>query len=258
MKKYRFVILGLVIIVVLGVIFLPKILNSHEKETPNNSLLEKVTDLITKAPEPTLIKSLPIDIQPYNPKTGMAGDFLFTKKSLFFDTIYQDYGFYIPGNSENPAKNNPQPTFFAPLGTKVHSIIDGVVTNISTLYSDDYSIAMTGDNTSSPYIFELEHVINPTVKVGDKVKAGDIVAEVSDYMSFGPSGQGLVEIGLLLGGKTPKHVCPYLHLHPENKDEITNKLTRFYKDWNEYMGKEIYDLSGYTTVGCLTTEDIEG
>jgi len=252
MKKYAYLVLGLIItvvVVVVGIILLSKILNSKEKSNTNDSPIEDDT---------MLIKSLPIDIQSYNPDTRMAGDFLFTNEEFGFNSVFLDYGFYIPASSAGPGRYNPQPTFFAPIGTKVHSIVDGEVTHVSKLYSNDYSIAVESEDNSSPYVFELEHVINPTVKVGDRVKAGEVVAEVSDYMTNDPPGLGLVEIGILIGGQTPKHTCPFLYLHPDYKDEIIGKLTRFYKDWNAFTGKDIYNLSDYNTVGCLTIEEIEG
>ena len=57
---------------------------------------------------------------------------------------------------------------------------------------------MIAKSKNSNVIYELEHIINPTVKVGDKVKAGDIVAQVSDYDSRNTPGYGLVEIGILI------------------------------------------------------------
>ena len=55
------------------------------------------------------------------------------------------------------------------------------------LYSNDYSVMVQGEG--SELIFETEHVINVKVKKGDKVKTGDVIAEVSDYSAHGYNGQ---------------------------------------------------------------------
>ncbi len=204
-----------------------------------------------------LIKNLPIDISAYDEDTKMAGDMKFSNMKLEFDVMYYDYGFVIPSTELGGEKSNPQPTFIAPLGTEVKSIVDGVVIDIPTLYSNDYSI-MVAKSENSNMVYELEHVINPKVKVGDTVKAGDIVAEVSDYDSRNTPGYGLVEIGILIGGNPPHHVCPYLYLDPQNEDEIFSTLKQLYEDWNAFKGEEIYKLSDYNTIGCLSEDKIDG
>ena len=204
---------------------------------------------------PLLIKNLPIKLAPYDPSTGMAGDIKFIKDEVQFDALYMDYAFEIPASPDYPAKKNPQPTFVAPLGTKVRSMVDGKVVAIGKLYSNDYSIAVS--DGKGQYRYETEHVINPRVKVGDTVKAGDIIAEVSDLSGGAANlGLGIVEIGILKGGQSPTHICPYLYLDPTVKDKITNDLKTLYSDWNSYKGKTIYDLNDYQTIGCLSEENI--
>jgi len=202
---------------------------------------------------PLLIKSMPVKFAPYDPATGMAGDFKFTKADLQFDALYMDYAFEIPASPDYPAKRNPQPTFILPLGTKVTSMVDGEVIEITKLYSNDYSV-MVGASKESTFRYETEHVLNPIIKVGDKVKAGDVIAEVSDFSS-GNQGFGMVEMGILKGGNPPRHMCPFLYLDPAVKDKITNDLKTFYSDWNTYKGKTIYNLADYKTIGCLIEEE---
>lgn len=60
-------------------------------------------------------------------------------------------------------------------------------------------------------MFETEHVIDPLVKFGDRVTAGQRIATVSDYdRSWKAMGYGLVEIGVAynLGNDgIPWHAC---------------------------------------------------
>ena len=113
-------------------------------------------------------------------------------------------------------------------------------------------------NKITEYVYETEHVINPLVKVGDKVKAGQVIAEVSDYVTKNMPGYGVVEMGILKTGNPPLHLCPYLYLDPGVKDSIINSLDTLYEDWNKYKGKTIYNTADYEAPGCKVIREIEG
>lgn len=205
------------------------------------------------------IKSLGINLDEYDPSTGMAGDLKFTK-TIFpsgMQMLFSEYGYEVAANSAGAAKRNPQPTFIAPLGTKVMSLVDGEVVNIPKLYSDDYSIHVQG--SGSDLTFETEHVINVKVKVGDKVKAGQVIAEVSDYDAKNYDGLGLFEIGVLKSGNPPSHVCLFDYLDDSIKEKTLSQITSLKKSWEEYRGDStIYDESKNVVPGCLTRDPIEG
>lgn len=218
----------------------------------------------TKSDQPPLkLKSLGLNLDEYDPATGMAGDLKFTKSKFTsgIQLLFADYGYIIKAanSSTREDKANPQPTFIAPLGTKVRSLVDGVVFNVPTLYSGDYSVQVY-DGRDASWVYETEHVINPLVKKGDTVKAGQVVAEVSNYSAQGYDGLGLFEIGLLRGGQTPSHVCPFTYLDESIKDEMFEKLSALMKSWEEYRGDStLYpDESTYPILGCLTLEPIQG
>ena len=207
---------------------------------------------------PLKLKSMGINIDYYDSSSNKAGDFLFTKQNLQFNRLFMGYGFFIPSSSASPDKYNPQPTFILPLGTPVRSLVDGVVVNMPILWSGDYSIQVTENGKLEKWIYETEHIINPTVQIGDTVKAGQIVGEVSNFDKGTPSGFGTVEIGILKGGKAPQHVCPFAYLDPSIKQEMEKKIIAFYKDWEEYTGNQTLHDEFSNTPGCLTLEPIEG
>ncbi|TSC87934.1 MAG: Uncharacterized protein G01um101416_249 [Microgenomates group bacterium Gr01-1014_16] len=185
-------------------------------------------------------------------------DFEFIKEKLQFGKLFMEYGFYIPAGNDNPAKNNPQPTFVVPLGTPVRSTVDGIVAAIPVLWSGDFSVQVTADGKMQKWVYETEHLINPKVKVGDKVTAGQIVGEVSDFNHGAPAGFGSVEIGILKGGQKPEHVCPFAYLDDSIREETFTNLRNLFKSWEEYMGDQsLYDES-LAIPGCLTLDPIEG
>jgi hypothetical protein len=200
--------------------------------------------------EPSLkLKSIGVDFS----------DFKFTKEKLQFNRLIMGYGFVIPASPDNPSKANPQPTYILPLGTPVRSLVDGIVANMPTLWSGDISIQVTKSGQLERWVYEVEHVINPKVKVGDKVVAGQIIAEVSDFDKGAPKGFGAVEIGLLHGGGEgpPEHVCPFAYLDESIKEETFKKMDELFKSWEEYVGDST--LYGETPIpGCLTLDPIEG
>lgn len=232
--------------------------NSDSKSTSENSADSSESQ---SSKDTAKIKHLGVNLDYYDPATNKAGDFVFTKAK--FDAgiqlLFTDYGFVIKGQNTSTGqdKANPQPTFILPVGTKVHSIVDGEVSDVPQLYSGDYSVMVKAEG--SDLIFETEHVKNVKVKKGDKVKAGDVVGEVSDYDAKGYNGMGLVEIGVLQGGNPPKHLCPFDYLDESIKDETLKKIAALKKSWEEYRGDTtLYDEAKEVTPGCLTADPIEG
>lgn len=229
--------------------------NSESSKSETSSTRSK-TETKTET-EKGYIKNLGVTFGAYDPATKKAGDFDFAAGTPQFNQIFMDYGFTIPGNEAHPAKVNPQPTMYLPLGTKVTSLVDGIVQDIPKLYSNDYSVMVRVEG--SDLIFETEHVINPQVKKGDKVKAGQVIAEVSDYDTHNTPGLGLYEIGVLQGGNPPNHLCPTDYFHSSVKAELEKQITDLQKAWETYTGKpDIYNESATALPGCITKDPIEG
>lgn len=208
-------------------------------------------DKVVNLDEPPLkLKSIGVNFE----------DFKFTKAKLQFNRLFMPFGFVIPGNetSSGKDKSNPQPTFILPLHTPVRSIVDGVVAAMPIVWSGDYSIQVTKSGKLEKWVYETEHVINPKVKVGDKVTAGQIIAEVGSFGGGDPPGFGAVEIGILKGGQTPEHVCPFAYLDDSIKKETFTKMKNLFKSWEEYIGDQsLYDES-LPIPGCLTLDSIPG
>ena len=207
---------------------------------------------------PLKLKSIGFDLDYYNPATGMAGDIKFEHYNFFADEIVGIFGQHDP-RSQDPAVRNPQPTFVLAAGTKIQSLVDGVVANVKTLYSGDSTIMVTTDGTlDSNFIYETEHVINVRVKKGDHVKGGQVIAEVSPHGAPGP-GIGIVDIGILHPqGSEAGHVCPFQYMDDSIKNDINKKLTALYQSWNQYEGKQVYNPSTFVSPGCVTEDWVKG
>jgi hypothetical protein len=165
---------------------------------------------------------------------------------------------------------NPQPTFHAPLGTPVVAVVSGTVTGIPTLYSNDFSIMIASGGQGGTW--EHEHVINVRVNVGDRVTAGQQIAEVSNFECVWgrngdasdplcQSGLGLVEIGLLYGGNPPSHRCPFEPglVDPARQSDIFAQLTSARERIKVAFGNpSIFGESSWATPHCVTLSRVEG
>jgi hypothetical protein len=166
---------------------------------------------------------------------------------------------------------NPQPTFFAPLGTPVVAVVSGTVSEVAPLYSNDFSV-MIASGAKSGGIWEHEHVMNVRVGVGDTVVAGQHIGDVSDYeCSWGRNGSpddplcqshlGLVELGLLYGGASATHRCPFdpAVVSPDAQAGIFAQLDSARSRIEAAFGDaSLYDQSAWATPECVTLDRVSG
>ncbi|HSX46104.1 MAG TPA: M23 family metallopeptidase [Candidatus Saccharimonadia bacterium] len=211
------------------------------------------------------LKSIGFHIDNYDPATNHAGDMVFTHEdhdlSDVSNEILSDFGTQDPRSPNDPTKRNPQPTFILPLGTKVLSLVDGTVANIEGLYSGDSTIMVTSDgNKYGNYIYETEHIVNPIVKIGDKVKGGQVIGEVSTHGSQYHPGFGIVEIGILHpDGNRATHICPYHYLDSSIKTDVQNKILNIHKAWMDYTGlHSLYHDDTAAEPGCSSLNPVNG
>jgi len=210
-----------------------------------------------------IIENIGLEIDFYNNATNKAGDFEFDTfiypwgEEIYNHKVFYDYG-DISTNEEGVTELEPQPIFIVPLGTKVHAITSGVISDISTLYSDDYTIHVIKPENPK-WTYEHEHVINLTVEIGDKVTAGQIIAEVSDYNQWLKNdGYGVFDIGILTTENgNPVHHCPFMYLNESVKQDYFEKINALYESWEKYTdNRSLYDEDKHAIPGCITLDPI--
>jgi hypothetical protein len=254
-KKYWWIGAIILLVIVALIVFLnltkPKENSSNQNTTDNFEKNESKTNA-NNSDDPLPLKSIGFQLEAYDETTNKAGDIEFTKIPLSFDQIYSPFGQQDPRTTDT-TKVNPQPTVILPIGTKVLSLVDGIVIDVKELYSKDWTIMVASSNNSK-WIYETEHVNNPLVKKGDRVTGGQVIAEVSDYDTKNTPGFGLVEIGLLHPTESgrPSHVCPYQYLDPSIKDQVNSNLMKLYAAWEKYIGKDVYNQENFVSAGCVT------
>lgn len=237
--------------------------NNGEQSGLSNSIATRPSAQSSSNTGPLLLKSIGFNLDYYDPKTNQAGDMVFTHAdhdlSGHFHLIWSDFGTQDPRSPNDPTKRNPQPTFILPLGTKVHALVDGVVIEVKTLYSGDYTIWVArGQNAA--YIYETEHVDKPLVKIGDSVTAGQVIGEVSAHDSQHHPGFGIVEIGILHPNDSrAEHLCPFAYLDPSIKAETQKKIVALHKAWEQYLGQsDLYNDTASASAGCFSLDPVQG
>ena len=226
--------------------------------------------LTSNANIPKVIQNWGLAVDTYDSGSGMAGvmrirgvtppTFGNAADNAMYRHIFGVYGMDLKGMKE------PQIAIIAPLGTPVISMVDGTVCDLSKVWSNDYSVrvapigtpCMTGNWAT--VLFEHEHLINPMVKVGDKVKAGQQIGTVSDYnQHWKAKGFGMIEIGVFFvkkGSNKSWHACLGNYLAPAKRDSMLAVLTSVQMAWMaELSDPTLYDLGAQNPVVCLTNDD---
>lgn len=223
---------------------------------------------------PSIIESWGFDLAAYDPATRMAGVMSLAPIPFPADSMMQTpityYGAPATRPQDRPGFVDPQPTFYLPINTAVRSIITGTVCDVKKLntgYSDDYSIGVAptckpdtanGQGFGVPATWEHEHVMEPAVKVGDKVKAGQVIAKVSYYTTSSwmySAGIGLFEIGILTGTSDGRamHLCPALYFAPKMKAALLKQLADAARAYEANTGRTFYSEQTLAT-GCITDQ----
>ena len=262
MKK--FIIFGVILIALVAVaLFIfngrgSEEMGSDVNESSDNQIIEDTNNVeseeivVAENQEPVL-KNLGINIEPWDKTTKRAGDFLFENKNYVDNKIFTEFGHKIV----NPMgeKLLPEIGFNVPVGTKIVSPIDGIVTDVKFYEpSKDYIIFMKTDE-SSPWIVGFEHIYNVVVKVGDNVLVGQELAEVSP--SYGKTEFGNVEINVWTADQNITKYCPTEFLESSLKPVYQEKLNRLATDWEEFIGKNAYKQEDWVAPGCLMGKIIE-
>ena len=226
--------------------------------------------LTSNANIPKVIQNWGLAVDTYDSGSGMAGvmrirgvtppTFGNAADNAMYRHIFGVYGMDLKGMKE------PQIAIIAPLGTPVISMVDGTVCNLSKVWSNDYTVGVAPIGTPcmmgnwATVLFEHEHLINPTVKVGDKVKAGQQIGTVSDYnQHWKAKGFGMIEIGVFFvkkGSNKSWHACLGNYLAPAKRDSMLAVLTSVQMAWMaELSDPTLYDLGAQNPVVCLTNDD---
>ncbi len=192
---------------------------------------------------PPVIDSLPIHISSYNSGTGLAGDVDFTHSELgSTDKIVLEFnGILIDGGTPPGGIRLPHFTFNLPSGVDVFAMGAGTVTYVALNNNHpDYEVRIRSAENSN-YTYTYDHLLNPTVIVGDVVNGGDKIGETSNTK---------FEADIASGNTA---YCPTDLFDEAVASTLESKLTTLFSDWETYkVDTTIYDESTQHNIGCAT------
>ncbi|MDZ4260401.1 MAG: hypothetical protein U1A25_01940 [Candidatus Sungbacteria bacterium] len=203
------------------------------------------------------IEHIGVEIDFYNKQTNKAGDFVFDtftyprSSELYRTKIFHDFG-ESALKPDGIVQQAPELTYIVPLGTKVRATTDGIITHITQQPEGDTEFVIT--KPESPlWIFGYDHVINPTIKKGDRVVVGQILGEASNYDQWlRGDGYGLFEVSVVYTNTGYTGHCPFMYLDESVKQDYLNKIKALYASWEEYTGNSLlYDEDNYFMPGCV-------
>lgn len=235
-------------------------IQEDESETPQ----ETVT---TPGVIPVVPSTLPVDpnakpvlynlgvhFGPWNKQTNSAGDFRF-RKGLFDEKIFLESGAYVVGS--NGPKRIPELTFHLPEKTKIFSPVNGIVTSIQKLYSNDYAVNIQ-TSPSSNWLVTFEHLENISIAEGQSVEVGMIIGDASTF--GGVDGMAFTELVVWKGGATENDIiklCPVPLLDSSVRAELESQIIQLAKDWETYLGKNVYAEEEWPAPGCVREQMTE-
>jgi hypothetical protein len=159
-------------------------------------------------------------------------------------------GFYFFGDELPGARKNPNFEFSSlKEGTKIIAAIDGTITFIKEQSESSDKEVFLQTNENSQWIIGYDHLVNVTVKKGDKVKAGDVLGEP------GVQNNGLrrfeFQVNKKQSGGDDVHVCPTTLMSSSLKEGLEKSLSTMMQQWNTLAGFTVYEPALQTPVGCL-------
>lgn len=213
--------------------------SSTATATPTATPTPTPTPTATPAPEP-LLKNLAVSFAPYDAQTGRAGsfDFLSLQRKPFDE-------FGLNGTE-------PTFTFLTAEDAEVTAVADGYVYKVEyqSTYSD-YSILASTAKDDLTWSIDYDHIINPTVSVGDAITAGQKLGIVGTHSDIGI---GRVEIQVFGGTGTPKSYCPFNYFSSSLNATYKAKLQQLMDDYEAFNHITTYYPDSYPThTGCLAS-----
>ena len=222
---------------------------------------------------------------PYEPSTGVSGDFEFKSELqlVFFDEFGRVHSAGTPGEYDNPTFE-----YKVPRDTLVHIPINGVIDFFqfqptSSYVQDDWEL-MIKPARNSDWAVGIDHVVslscdrtsravcqNPLTVNGEEiysgmqVQAGDVIGYVGNYEDGeGGSVFGRTEISIgkyvRVGNEQQdfNNFCPTNYLHPSVKDSIQNSVNQIMASYESWSGNNnFYDESNMVAPGCWYSEIYE-
>src|SRR3989338_3138457 len=199
-----------------------------------------------------VLMNLGLNIEPLNKETNLAGDLIFSKSLVYDDgrvsgdKVLVDFG--DKGKYYQDGIGNIEYWFHVPLNTKIKAPIEGTVKIDYFEHTKDWGVSI--NTKGSDLIVSFEHLVNLMVKEGDYVAAGEFIGEAAPRNTFNNK-IAMTELAVWKGGSTIMKYCPFDYLDESLKPVYQEKLNNLATEWEEFVGKDVYEQEKWVSPGCL-------
>lgn len=263
MKKRILSILAIILISIIAVVILvtnvkkeSNGVNAYSKNEVMDNLNEAIKnnekyEEANKKKSPVL-KNLGIDIKPLDKETNLAGDLIFSKALVYDDgrvsgdKVFVDFG--AKDKYRTDSIGNVEYWYHVPLNTKIRAPIGGEVKVDYFEHTKDWGVNI--HTQDSEVIVSFEHLVNVLVKDGDHIAAEDFIGEAAPRNTFNNK-IAMTELAVWRGGKNITKYCPYDYLDESLKPIYKEKLEKVASEWEEFIGKEVYQQENWVAPGCI-------
>ncbi len=205
-----------------------------------------------------VLKNLGVNIDAWNRQTNLAGDLIFSKKLLFDDGRVSNDKVLLDFGSKDKYRINDigsiEYWYYVPLKTKVRAPVDGKVQVVFFDHTQDWGVNFMQEGSS--WIVSFEHIVNVVVKDGDIAKAGDIVGEAAPRNTYNKE-IAMVELAVWKSGQQIIKYCPFNFLDRSLRPTFKDKIERVANEWEEFIGKDVYQQDKWVAPGCLVDSIVE-
>jgi hypothetical protein len=189
-----------------------------------------------------VISNLGVTFDAWDRASNTAGDFVFLERER---KVFLEFG-AIVSDGEGGTKELPTFEYRIDPEAVVLAIAEGTVTRFAFQEdTEDYEFAVRSDRDPA---FEVgyDHVLNPTVSLGDSVEAGDILGNPGTWSEQ----LGRFEI-MINNSETDLSYCPFTFFDPNLAQEYQQQVSRFMADWEAFKGDStVYDEESHVCPGC--------
>lgn len=256
----------------------------------NDGELDSAIDtVVVSATAPFLIRNLGVNFGPYDATSNYAGDFIFGCTTT--NKVFMEFGAIVFDHLGDP-KVLPTFEYIVPDTTLISAIADGEVQNVcwqstttdppdaglshcSNLSWDAHDYEITVIVPGNPqYEVYYDHVLNPQVRPGDIIQAGDPIGYPGMTSHACEEFGGVPQLGrteiMVNSGALGTTYCPFVHFDADTRADFEAQVSGLMADWEQFLfdqygisgeydpntvkAEQVYDEANHVFPGCSTLD----